>query len=150
MPTIPTTTVTGLEEALRVLISAIEPTHAIDQSSGWHYAEDREMPASTMVPRMFSFEWGSPEVVQGGATGNADTEVRLALDVVVDYRAFREADLAFVVEADHWDLHDEMSDAWSQNEIPGFTFSDTLSFDTEDAQRVTHHFVVQYMRARRT
>lgn len=150
MPTIPSTTLTALELALRVRIDGITPTLQLEQSSAWHYAEDRDMPAPSMVPRMYSFEWGDPEVVEGGATGNADTEVRLTLSIVTDYRAFREEDLAFVVESDHWDLHDRLMDSWSQDIVPGLTYSDTRSFETEDAQRVTHSFVIQYQRARRT
>lgn len=151
MPTIPSTTLTQLESALRALIDGIAaPTLVNGQTYAWQYAEDRDMPSSTMVPRLYSFEWGEPTVVQGGATGNADTEVGIVLSIIVDYRALPERDIAFIVEADHWDLHDEISDAWSQDEITGLTFSESRGFDTEDAQRVTHTFGLQYMRARRS
>ena len=150
MAAFPSTTVTALEAALRLRIDGIVPTHQIEQSSAWHYAEDREMPAPSEVPRMYSFNWGDPEVVLGGATGNADTEVRLTLDIVTDYRAFREADIGWVIESDHWDLHDRLMDSWSQDIVSGMTFSDSQGFETEDAQRVTHSFVIQYMRARRS
>jgi hypothetical protein len=49
MPTIPSTTLTALEAALRTRIDGITPTHTTQQSGGWHYAEDRDMPAPSMV-----------------------------------------------------------------------------------------------------
>ncbi len=150
MPTIPSTTLTALEPAIRARIDGIVPTHTIEQSSAWHYAEDRDMPAPTEVPRLYSFEWGDPEVVPGGATGNADTEVGIKLFIVVDYRAFREEDLGWIIESDHWDLHDRLADSWALDLISGLTFSDSLGFETEDAQRVVHAFQMQYMRARRS
>jgi hypothetical protein len=150
MPTIPSTTLTALEAALRTRIDGITPTHTTQQSSGWHYAEDRDMPAPSMVPRLYSFEWSQPGVVEGGATGNADTEVSVKLGIVVDYRAFREEDLAWVVESDHWDLSDRIFDSWSQDLITGLTYSSSESFEVEDAQRVVHTFELYYMRARRS
>jgi hypothetical protein len=149
MPTIPSTTLTIIEAGLRTRIDGITPTHETQQSSRWQYAEDRDMPAPSMVPRLYSFEWSNPGVVEGGATGNLDTEASVLLSIVVDYRAFREEDLGWIVESDHWDLSDRIFDTWSQDLIPGLTFSSTRGFEVEDAQRVIHQFELFYMRARR-
>lgn len=152
MPTIPSTTLRLLEGALRTRIDGITPTATIEQSAGWHYAEDRDMPPPSLVPRLYSFEWGKPASVPGGATGNADSEVSIDLDIVVDYRAFREEDIAWLVESDHWDLHDRIFDSWSQDLITGLTYSEIRGdgFEVEDAQRVRYQLTVYYMRARRS
>jgi hypothetical protein len=150
MPTIPSTTLTELEAALRVVIDGMTPTLAVERAAGWVFAEDRRMPAPSMVPRLYSFLWGEASVVPGGATGNRDTEVGCELSIVTDYRAFRAEDLGLIVESDFWDLHDRLFDAMTNDEITGFTFLAPLKSVPTDAQRVEHTFTVQYMRARRT
>ena len=149
MPTIPSTTLSAIEAALRTRIDGITPSHEAGQASAWHYAEDRDMPPSSLVPRLYSLQWSSPAVVPGGATGNSDTEASVALAIVVDYRAFRVEDLGWTVESDHWDLSDRIHDAWSQDLIPGMTFSESRGFEVDDTQRVAHLFTLHYMRARR-
>lgn len=151
MPTFPSTTLQALEAALRTRIDGITPSHETEQSSIWHYAEDRDMPAPSMVPRLYSFEWGKPESVLGGATGNGDSEVSIDLDIVVDYRAFREEDLAFIAIEDNWDLHDRIYDSWSQDLITGLTYSEIRGegFALEDAQRARFTLTLYYMRLRR-
>jgi hypothetical protein len=149
VPTFTTTTLRALEAALRTRIDGITPDHEAGQSSGWHYAEDRDMPAPSMVPRLYSFEWSNVGVVPGGATGNGDTEVSIDLDIVVDYRAFPERDLAFIVESDHWNLADRIFDSWSHDLILGLSYSESRGFEIEDAQRVVHGLTLYYMRDRR-
>lgn len=152
MPTITQTTLTQLEADVANVIAAIVPTHSDEQSAGWVRGEDRELPESSMVPRLFWFEWGDAEVVQGGATGNFDVETAITMWVVVDYRAFREEDRAQIVESDHWDLQDRLADVWEGNgadAIDGLTFTESAKWEVRDAGRVAHKFNVQYQRARR-
>jgi len=85
MPTITQTTLTDLEADLANVIAAIVPTHSDERSAGWVRGEDRELPESSMVPRLFWFEWGDAAVVPGGATGNFDVETAIVMRIVVDY-----------------------------------------------------------------
>lgn len=149
MTTLSTTTLTALEANLAALISAINPTFTADQVNPWVYAEDRRDLAPTMVPRFYLFEWGKPEDVRGGATGNADSETACEMAIVADYRAFREEDLGTVAESDFWDIHDKLSDQLSPA-VPGFMWIEPVDFVERDAQRVAHVFKIQYLRARRS
>jgi hypothetical protein len=152
MPTITQTTLTDLEADLANVIAAIEPTHSDEQTAGWVRGEDRELPESSMVPRLFWFEWKDAGVVAGGATGNLDVETSIVMFVVVDYRAFREEDRAQIVESDHWDLADRFADVWEGNgvgSVDGLTFTESDRWEVRDAGRVAHKFNIQYQRARR-
>lgn len=152
MPTITRTTLTELETALVAVISAIVPTHQDESTAGWIFGEDRDMPPSSMVPRLFGFEWGASTPVPGGATGNFDVEMQVPMMIVVDYRAFREEDRAQIVESDNCDLADRLADVWEGNgvgSIDGLTFTESDKYEVRDAGRVAFKFNVQYQRARR-
>lgn len=152
MPTITQTTLTQLEADVANVIAAIVPTYADERTAGWVRGEDRELPESSMVPRLFWFEWGASTPVQGGATGNFDVEMGVDMFVVVDYRAFREEDRAQIVESDNCDLADRLSDVWENNgpgSIDGLTKTESNEFEVRDAGRVAFKFRVQYQRARR-
>lgn len=143
------TTPTALEAAFAEQFLAIVPTVAIERASGWCHASDRRALAPSMVPRLYTIEWGVPEVVIGGATGNADTEVALLMRVVTDYRAFRAETLGDVVEADHWNLHDRLADRLDPT-IPGLMWIESRGHraDNPEAAVVAHEYQVQYLRAR--
>jgi hypothetical protein len=141
------TTLTALEAAFALIIGAIEPSFAGD-TSPWIHAADRRPLASGMVPRRYTINFGAPKVVVGGATGNADTEVEVVMELETDYRGFRPESLGECVELDFWDLHDHLSDRLDPI-IPGLTW--LAPIDTPpaaDAAKVVHRFLVQYIRAR--
>lgn len=132
---------------MRVVIDAIEPSAVAGASSPWVYADDRRELAPGSVCRWYRFQWSKPAVVIGGATGNSDTEVRVRMELVVDYRAVRAEELDFLVEQDHWDLHDALQDGLDP-EIPGLIWLEPGGVDLDDGRQATHVFTVQYMRAR--
>lgn len=150
MPVFPSTTLDALESGFRPLIAGITPTHVVDRAEGWIPVDDNAEPGTGICPRLFFFEWGSPETIPGGATGNADSEVAVEMHVVVDYRAFDKRSLGQIVVEDHWDLHDRLFEASEQDEVAGLTKIESKKFQPLDAQAVRHIFSVQYMRAHRS
>lgn len=150
MPVFPSTTLAALEEAFRPMVAGITPSHAADRSASWIPVDDNADPGSGLCPRLFFFEWGEPESVPGGATGNADSEVAIEMRIVTDYRAFDPRTLAQIVIEDYWDLHDRLFEAYEQDEVAGLTKIEEMRSQPLDAQGVAHTFRVQYMRARRS
>lgn len=150
MPVFPSTTLAALEASFRTIIAGITPTHLVDRAEGWIPVDDNAKAASSLVPRLFYFEWGKPTSVMGGATGNLDSEVAIVMTIVTDYRAFDERTLAQVVVEDWWDLHDRLFSACDGDELDGFMKIEGTEPVPIDAQRVEHTFTVQYMRARRS
>lgn len=152
MPTvIETTTSAALESALIPRIAGITPSHVASRSLGWTPTEDNQrVGESSETPRLFYVELVPGDIVDGGLTGNADTETELGLDVVADYRAIDRDDRGTVTEMDQWDLYDMLEDAI--NVVPGLTDVElagepTLDGD-EDAARYRFPFSLKYMRAR--
>lgn len=150
MATIGDTTLTALEVAMAALIGAMTPTHAADRSPWIHAADNRQV-APTMQPRRYVFEWGEPEDVIGGCTGNADSETAITMRIEADYRFCRDEILGTVVESDFWDLHDRLSDQLHPliTGLLKFTPTGHVVVDT-DAKRIAHVFRIQYLRARRS
>lgn len=109
--TIATTTLRELEATIRESIVGIAPTHPVDRDGGWVAADSNRPVGSSTVPRLFFLEVEPGDTVEGGMTGNGDTETDANVDVVADYRHFREEDRGSVLEADRWDLHDRLQDS---------------------------------------
>lgn len=149
---IPSTTLGAIEAAVIARIAALEPTHVSQRAEGWKPTEDnRPIGKSSEQPRLFYVEVGPGEVRDGALTGNGDIECEAELDVVADYRAFVEDERGTVVEADQWDLYDDLENAI--NVIPGLTgveiAGEPQQDGDEDAQRFRFPFTLLYMRARR-
>jgi hypothetical protein len=149
--TIASTTPQALELAIIAAIASIVPTHPVEQDGGWKPADDNMLAgASSLVPRVFEIRTAPGGTVRGGITGNGDTEKSLNLDVVVDYRAFRDQDLSSIVENDQWDIHDHLSDRLD-NGITGLTgIEDPLGPrpDEKAESRIVHQFTIFYLRTR--
>lgn len=151
---IASTTPRALESAIIAAIASIVPTNPVERDGGWKPADDNMLAgASSLVPRVFEIRFAPGQTVQGGITGNGDTEKSLALNVVVDYRAFREQDLGAVLEDDQWDLHDMLSnrlDGSPTNPITGLTHvEDPLGPAPEEGEtRIAHQFTIFYLRTR--
>lgn len=139
----------ALEDALAAQFALITPSHAVQQGAPWVWAEDRREIPPSMRTRRFRFEWGKAEVVPGGLTGMADTEVAIEMRVVTDYRALREEDLGDLTEQDFWDLHDRMWDRLDPI-VPGLTWVDPVAVVVDDPEAfvIAHEFRIQYSRAR--
>lgn len=152
MPSIiASTTSLELESALIGLIAQIEPTHEASRSHGWTPTDNnRQIGESSECPRLFCLEIVPRGPVQGGLTGNGDTETELGLDVLVDYRALSSDERGTVAEMDRWDIHDAIHDAI--NTIPGLTHveidGDPQPDGDEAAARFRCPFTLFYMRAR--
>lgn len=153
MPSIiATTTPKAMEAAIIARIAAIVPRHTSRQDGGWVPSEDnRPAGSSSLTPRLFHVEVTPGSFVPGGLTGAGDNECSLYLDVVADYRAFNEDELGTVIEADMWDLYDDLVNAI--NVIPGLThceISEEPSTDGDEQEnRYRYTFELYYMRARR-
>lgn len=154
MTTLSSTTLDDLETALRDRIRSMAVTIADERTAGWTFADDGIMPGTPAVtPRLFELEWQDVgESVLGGATGNADSEVAATLRVVTDYRVFPLERLSAIIESDHWDLHDRLSEGlqpivtglmWVESKDPRVEAVD------EAGQRIAHLFRIQYLRDRR-
>jgi hypothetical protein len=143
------TTLTALEAAFAAVFLGITPTFATEQTSPWIHAADRRQLASGMVPRRYTIAFGAQKVVAGGASGNADTEAEVVMEVETDYRAFRPETLGECVERDFWDLHDYLSDRLDPI-VPGLMWIAPVDSPpkVEDPEKIVHRFLVQYMRAR--
>lgn len=150
MATIASTTPQALELAIAARIRGMTPTHNGDRSPWVHPSDNRQI-APSMTPRRYVFEWGKPEDVRGGATGNADSETKLEMRLVTDYRFCREEILGEVIESDFWDLHDRLSDQLHPL-IAGLMWVEPIGPRVDDAKgpRVAHEFSIQYLRARRS
>lgn len=153
--TISSTTSQALEVAIIAAIASIQPTHPVERDAGWVPADDNRLAGlSGMCPRAFELQTAPGTTVQGGITGNGDTEKSLQVNVVVDYRAFRPEDRGTVVEADQWDLYDTLSnrlDGTPDNGIAGLTHvEDPIGPVPEegDDSRIAHQFTVFYLRTR--
>lgn len=143
------TTLPALEAAFAAEILQIVPRIAIERDAGWVHATDRRQLGPSMVPRRYTIQWGDPEVVRGGATGQSDTEVGHVMRIVTDYRAFRKETLADVVYTDFWDLHDRLADRLDPA-IVGFWWIEPRQPVVDDAEAsvIAHEFLIQYIRAR--
>jgi hypothetical protein len=153
MPSIiATTTPRAIEAALIERIAAIVPTAVPHREVGWRPAPNNKRigESSSEVPRLFVIELVPGDVVQGGLTGNGDTETSLGVDVVADYRAFDPTDVGDVAETDKWDLHDDFHDAI--NVVPGLTHvelaGEAQADGDDEARRIRFPFLVHYMRER--
>lgn len=149
---IPSTTLGAIEAAVIARIAALVPSHESSRDQGWSPTEDnRPIGKSSEQPRLFYVEVVPGEVVVGGITGNGDVECEAGFDVVADYRAFLEQDRGTVVEADQWDLLDDLESAI--NVVPGLTWAEIAGEPQpdgdEEAQRFRFPFMLHYMRARR-
>lgn len=153
MPSIiATTTALDLETALIERIAAIVPRHVVQRSLGWRPSpENRPYGESSEVPRMFWVELLPGPAVEGGLTGNGDSEVSLGVDVIADYRAFVDTEVGDVVEQDKWDLFDDWTNAI--NVIPGLTHvedpEEPGADGDEEAARIRFPLTIFYMRERR-
>lgn len=153
MPSIIVSTTPGaLEEALRAVIVAIVPSEASHRDAGWTPMEDnRTESSSSTVPRLFQTEILTGDIVPGGLTGNGDSEVFLAFDVIADYRAFEEQELGPIVSHDKLDLYEALHEAI--NVVPGLTQvtmdGDPSPDGNEDEARYRFPFMLQFMWGRR-
>ena len=149
---ITTTTVRELEQAIRARIATITPTHPVDRDGGWVPSDDNDrVLESTLVPRLFVVEVAPGDIVEGGLTGNGDTETSVDVEVVADYRSFQDEDLGSVIEADVWDIHDAFSNGLDAV-VPGLTHwqvagKPALAGD-ETERRYALPFLAHYMRQR--
>ena len=153
MPSIIVTTTTqALEPALIERIAAIVPTHSSKRDRGWHPSpNNRQIGESSEVPRLFYLEIVAGDLVDGGLTGNGDSEWDAGLDIVTDYRAFEETEVGDLVEMDQADVYDELHNAI--NVVPGLTHVEIAGEpqpDGDEAEaRYRYAFTVFYMRNRR-
>ena len=113
--------------------------------------DNRTESSSSQVPRLFQTEILAGDIVPGGITGNGDSEVFLAFDVLADYRAFGEEELGRIVSHDKLDLYEAFHEAI--NVVPGLT-QVTMDGDPEidgdeDEARYRFPFMLQFMWARR-
>ncbi len=141
----------ALETALIPVIAAITPTHPSRRQYGWTPTENnRQVAESSECPRLFFVEWVAGDLVQGGLTGNGDTETEIFLDVVTDYRGFDVDERGTVLAQDFNDLYDSLENAI--NVVPGLTDVDKdgePAVDTdEDAARFRFPFILRYLRNR--
>lgn len=150
------TDVPSLETAIIAVINAITPTYTEQQDEGWRNVEDnRPVPTATAV-RLYDIEWGSlieagPTVFGGGTMFRQSVE----MSVNTHYRGARSQKLGIMVAEDSNDLfkaiHDNTEQRSGANEVAGLVAFDHLGFTPigdDKEQRVSHDFILHYMRAR--
>ena len=150
------TDIPSLETALIVVINAITPTFTEQRDDGWRNVEDnRPVPTASAV-RLYDIEWGS--LIEPGPTifgGGTQFRQSVEMSVMTHYRGARSQKLGQMVAEDSNDLfkafHDNTEQRGGSNEVAGLVAFEHLGFapvGDEKEQKVSHEFILHYMRAR--
>lgn len=153
MPIIGTTTLTDLERNIATMLMARTPTLERHRSDGWAWSEDNDQVAPSRATRLFVIRWGNVRSRdEDGVFGASDAETYADLSIITDYRAVPERELGQVVGHDHVDVEHWLRDrlhASSVDAIFGLMWaqSDGIVTLDEDAQRISHDFLITFQRA---
>lgn len=138
------TNLRALEEQIRDGVLAITPS--LESGLRWNH-DPRTMPSGpSRVLRQFFVEWGTPEQVIGGATGNLDYELAVPLTLLTHYGAVNVDQVGELVAQDHFDINRYFGDRLET--IPGLTnwVSTGWLVEDEDSRIYAHTYEVSYLR----
>lgn len=144
-----TTTLDQVEDAIRTAIRGITPRLQPGRDTDRWVPYERAS-ASAAKTRMFRLDWELAAWTPGGLFGLGASDTGCTLHVVTDY-TIPEQRMAEVVEDDHWQLRDVLSDLGGTAgiiQIESAGAPSVLDEENKDHFQADHAFRVRYLKAR--
>lgn len=133
-----------LETAIVSGILAVTPS--LESGRGWNHDPRSHLGGPARTLRQFFIQWGPPEQVIGGATGNSDYEVVAEIRIVTSYWAAEPDRFGELIAQDHFDINRYFVDRLET--IVGLLNWESTGVDVEDdeARIYAHTYDVAYLR----